>query len=457
MKGGDPDVVVIGGGPAGSTVSTLVAQQGYRVELFERERFPRFHIGESLIPETYWVLQRLGMLPRLQRSRFVRKHSVQFVNAAGKLSAPFYFWDNKPHECSQTWQVVRSEFDQMMLGNAREHGVAAREGVRVLDVMFEGRRAVGVTVREEDGPVRQVRARVVVDASGQNGLIQNRLGLRVWDPVLQKGAIWAYWKGAHRDSGRDEGATLVLQTACRNGWFWYIPLHDGITSVGVVAPVHDIFKNGNGSGHTYETEVARCPAVSARLRGAARVTDYFAAKDYSYRSRAVAGDGWVLVGDAWGFLDPLYSSGVLLALRSGELAADAIVEGLARDDTSAAQIGKWGPLFNRGVDRMRRLVCEYYGGFSFGAFVRQYPHLRGTLTDLLIGDLFTDRVDQVWAPMDSLYEPGRPGIPAWDAAISGEAPPPATAKRGAATGRPEALASTGRTDRVPGVRISGGE
>jgi hypothetical protein len=192
------DVVVIGGGPAGSTVSTLLAQQGCRVELFERERFPRFHIGESLIPETYWVLKRLNMLPKMQASHFVKKYSVQFVNASGKLSAPFYFWDNKPHECSQTWQVVRSEFDQMMLENAREHGVVAHEGVRVMDVLFEGDRAVGVTVREADGSIREVRAKVVVDASGQSGLIQNRLRLRIWDPLLNKGAIWTYWEGAHR-------------------------------------------------------------------------------------------------------------------------------------------------------------------------------------------------------------------------------------------------------------------
>src|SRR3954466_7867541 len=143
-----PDVVVIGGGPAGSTAATLLAQHGLRVELFERDRFPRFHIGESLIPETYWVLKRLNMLPKMQASHFVKKYSVQFVNASGKLSAPFYFWDNKPHECSQTWQVVRSEFDQMMLENAREHGVQAHEGVRVMDVVWDGEasagRAVGV-------------------------------------------------------------------------------------------------------------------------------------------------------------------------------------------------------------------------------------------------------------------------------------------------------------------------
>src|SRR6202049_1370108 len=134
---GSPDVVVIGGGPAGSTVSTLIAQQGYKVQLFEREKFPRFHIGESLIPETYWVLKRLNMLPKMQKSHFVKKYSVQFVNASGRLSAPFYFWDNKPHECSQTWQVVRSEFDKMLLDNAREHGVEAHEGVHVRDVLFE--------------------------------------------------------------------------------------------------------------------------------------------------------------------------------------------------------------------------------------------------------------------------------------------------------------------------------
>jgi flavin-dependent dehydrogenase len=418
-----PDVIVIGGGPAGSTVSTLLAQQNVRVELFERERFPRFHIGESLIPETYWVLKRLTMLPKMQRSHFVRKHSVQFVNASGKLSAPFYFWDNKPHECSQTWQVVRSEFDQMMLENAREHGVVTHEGVRVLDVLFEGDRAVGVKIRDEDGSFRDVRAKVVVDASGQAGLIQNRLRLRVWDPVLNKGAIWTYWEGAYRDTGRDEGATMVLQTANKNGWFWYIPQHNNIVSVGVVAPFDYLFKNRGGYERTYEEEVERCPAVKRRVALGARVTGYFATKDYSYRATKVAGDGWVMIGDAWGFLDPLYSSGVLLALRSGELAADAIVEGLARSDTSAAQLGRWGPVFNQGVDRMRRLVCEYYDGFSFGAFVRKYPELRGTVTDLLIGDLFTDRVDTVWRPMESLYPPDKKPIPLWNAGTPQEEAP----------------------------------
>jgi flavin-dependent dehydrogenase len=412
---GDPDVVVVGGGPAGSTASTLIAQKGYKVQLFERERFPRFHIGESLIPETYWVLKRLDMLPKMQKSHFTKKYSVQFVNANGKLSAPFYFWDNKPHECSQTWQVVRSEFDQMMLDNAREHGVDVHEGVRVLDVLMENGRATGVRIKEANGSEREVRAKVVVDASGQVGLMQNRLRLRVWDPVLNKGAIWTYWESAYRDSGKDEGATIVIQTPSRNGWFWYIPLHDNTVSVGVVAPFDYLFKGRGPYAETYEQEVAACPAVKDRVAKAKRVTGYFATKDYSYRATEVAGDGWVMVGDAFGFLDPLYSSGVLLALRSGEQAADAICEGLEKGDTGKAQLGKWGPAFNEGVDRMRRLVCEYYDGFSFGRFVKSFPQLQGKVTDLLIGDLFTDKVDVVWPPMESLYEPGKKPIPKWNA------------------------------------------
>jgi flavin-dependent dehydrogenase len=411
----DADVVVIGGGPAGSTASTLIAERGYRVELFERDRFPRFHIGESLIPETYWVLERLGMLPKMRQSPFVKKHSVQFVSAAGKQSAPFYFRDNKPHECSQTWQVVRSEFDQMMLENARERGVRVHEGVRVVDVLMEGDRAVGVTIQNEAGARRDIRSSVVVDASGQNGLLMNRLGLRLWDPVLNKGAIWTYWRGAYRDKGRDEGATMVIQTTDRRGWFWYIPLHEDRVSVGIVAPFDYLFKGRGDREQTYLDEVARCAAVASRVAAATRIAGCFATKDYSYRSTRCAGDGWVLVGDAFGFLDPLYSSGVLLALKSGELAADAICDGLAKGDLSSAQIGRWGPAFNDGVDRMRRLVCEYYDGFSFGTFVRTFPELRGTVTDLLIGDLFTDRVDKVWGPMESLYENGKPPIPPWNA------------------------------------------
>lgn len=398
------DVIVVGGGPAGATAATLVAQQGYSVTLFERERFPRYHIGESLIPETFWVLERLQMLDKLRKSHFVKKHSVQFITDRGVLSEPFYFADNKPHESSQTWQVLRSEFDQMMLENAAEQGVTVHEGVRVLDVIFEGTRAVGVRVQNEEGQQREMRASVVVDAAGQSNLLMDRLGLREWDPELKKAAIWTYYQGAQRGSGRDEGATLVMQIEEKKGWFWYIPLQNDTVSVGVVADFEYLFNDrGTKDIETiFLEEVARCPGLIPRVATANRVAPVKAAKEYSYRSTQVAGDGWVMVGDAFGFLDPLYSSGVLLAFKSAALAADAICDGLRSGDTSGKRLGAWGEDYIKGMERMRRLVCEFYDGMSFGKLVKRHPHLKGTITDMLIGDIFREDVDVIVAPMDEL-------------------------------------------------------
>ena len=399
------DVIVIGGGPSGTTAATLLAQRGLRVVLLERDHFPRFHIGESLIPQTYGVLERLKMLPKMKASHFIKKYSVQFVSERGRLSEPFYFCDHRPHESSQTWQVRRSEFDLLMLNNAREQGVEVHEGARVLDVLFEGDQAVGVLVQREGEPQPvEIRAKVIVDGSGQQSLIMSKLGLREWDPVLKKAAVWTYWKGAFRDTGHDEGATVVIQVQGRQGWFWYIPLHDDIVSVGVVASHEYLFRDRESKDFekVYFEEVAKCPGVQPRIAGATRCDVFRAEKEYSYRASKAAGNGWVLVGDAFGFLDPLYSSGVLLALKSGQMAADAVADGIESGDTSAAQLGRWEPEYVAGMDRMRRLVCEFYDGFSFGRFVKRHPHLKGFVTDVLIGDIFKDDVDVLWPLMDEM-------------------------------------------------------
>ncbi len=398
------DVVVIGGGPSGSATATLLAQKGYKVELFEREHFPRFHIGESLIPHTYPVLERLGLLPKLQGSHFIKKHSVQFVSERGRLSEPFYFAEHDAHERSQTWQVRRAEFDHLLMTNAREKGVTVHEGARVLEVLFEGAKAVGIRVKPEGEPEKIVRAKVVVDASGQSSLIIDRLGLREWDAELKKAAVWTYWKGAYRDTGRDEGATIVLQTKDKKGWFWYIPLHDDVLSVGVVANHDYLFQNRASKDleTIYNEEVARCPGLQPRLANATRCDQFRAQKEYSYRSKKAAGDGWVLVGDAFGFLDPLYSSGVLLALTSASMASDAIGDALAANDTSEAKLRAWEPNYVRGMDRMRKLVCAFYDGLNFGKLVRKNPEKKGLITDVLIGNLFHDEVDELWPLIEEL-------------------------------------------------------
>ena len=237
---------------------------------------------------------------------------------------------------------------------------------------------------------------MIVDASGQSTLIMGKLGLREWDPLLKKAACWTYWEGAQRDVGRDEGATIVLQVQGKAGWFWYIPLHDNIVSVGIVASHDYLFKNRDTKDFEtiYHEEVEKCPAVKQRISIGKRADIYRAAKEYSYRSQRCSGDGWVLVGDALGFLDPLYSSGVLLALKSGQLAADAVCEGLAKGDTSGRQLGGWEADYFRGMERMRSLVCAYYAGFSFGRFVAKHPQRKGDITDLLIGDLFRPELDE---------------------------------------------------------------
>lgn len=398
-------VVIVGGGPAGSAAATILCQHGIRCAVFERERFPRFHIGESLIPDTYWTLRRMNLIDKLRNSHFVKKYSVQFVADDGRLSAPFYFMQHRAHESSQTWQVLRSEFDELLLRTAEEHGADVYQGTRVSDVLFEGDRAVGIRVSGSDGEPREIRSEVVIDASGQSSLLMHKLGLKIPDPVLRKGAIWTYFEGAYRDQGLDEGATLVLQVQGKKGWFWYIPLHNNIVSVGITADFDYLFTGrGVDHGRIYQEELDRCPAVKERVAPGRRVARYFATKDFSYRAKQAAGNGWVLAGDALGFLDPLYSSGVMLALRSGELVADAVAEALACGDTSAEQLGKWAPNFLRGMNRMRRLVCEYYDGFSFGAFVRRYPEYQGAITDLLMGDMFRDELDELFVAIDQMKE-----------------------------------------------------
>lgn len=401
------DVVVIGGGPAGSTTATVLADHGRRVLVVERAAFPRFHIGESLMPETYWVFRRIGMLDKLKRSDFVKKYSVQFVNASGRESAPFYFDERDPRENSQTWQVLRSRFDQMMLENAAEHGAEVWQPANVRDVITEPSsvsrypRVTGVVVEREGRPPQCIAAKVVVDATGTNALLSNRFKIRQPDPGLRKAAVFAHYQGAFRDPNpRDTGATLVLQVANQAGWFWYIPLENDIVSVGVVADIDYLIKGRGKPEQILAEEIERCPVVARRLETAERVSPVHVLSDFSYNSKVCAGDGWVLVGDAFTFLDPMYSSGVYLALKSGELAADAIHAALASGRPDAANLSAWGERFYAGVQAVRKMVYAFYSpGFSFGQFVRAHPECKNNVTEVLIGDVFRPEVHDLFGPM----------------------------------------------------------
>ncbi len=398
-----PQIVVIGGGPAGATVGTICAQAGFSVQILEREKGPRFHIGESLMPATYWTLKRLGALDKIKASRFQKKYSVQFVSESGKESQPFYFFENNPHEASQTWQVVREEFDSMLLENAKEHGAQVSYGLRAMDVLMEGDRAVGVRVRDSQGNEKNIFCDVVVDATGQSSLIMNKLGLKVADKHLRKASIWTYYKGASREEGLDEGATLVCATKDKKGWFWYIPQHNDMLSVGVVSSMDELFGDEGGTPEeVFHRELNRCPAVRKRVSVGERVGPFYTTKDFSYQSKQISGPGWVLVGDAFGFLDPIYSSGVFLALKSGEMAADALIAGFAKGDLGKQTLGSWEDEFLLGMNRMKRLVYAFYEGFNFGAFIRKHPEMKRHIIDLLVGDLFKNAVDEVALPMDAM-------------------------------------------------------
>lgn len=407
MNNNKYDVIVMGGGPAGSSVAGILAREGRQVILFEKEIFPRHHIGESLMTDTYWTFRRLGLLEKLKESPFVRKYSVQFANPAGKESRPFYFFEAVHHESAVTWQVTRAKFDELLINHAAEQGATVHQGVLVKQVLFEGDRAVGVEVQMPDGTREKYFANVVVDATGQMAMLSNKFRWRVRDPKLKKAVLYSYFKGAHREPDLNGGATLVLRTQHGSGgWFWYIPLEDDITSVGIVANPDYLLKGrGQDLAKIFQEEIEKCEPCRKRVAEGTRVDKIYSILDYSYRSKHNAGNGFIIIGDAYGFLDPIYSSGVLLALKMAELAADAIHDAFNHDDFSAERLGQYQAKLDRGIESMRKLVYAFYNdGFSFAGFLRKHPDERVHIINLLIGDVFKEGVDAVYGPMSEFAE-----------------------------------------------------
>ena len=383
------DVIIIGGGPAGATAAALLAEKGRRVLVLEKDTFPRYHVGESLMPYCWFTLNRLGLLPEMDRFAYTKKYSVQFVRPDGAQSQPFYFFQHSDHPSSTTWQVERADFDLMLLKNAREKGAEVREGTKVTRTIRDDSGAViGVEACGRDGETCEIFAPMTIDCSGREQVATAREGWRTRDPQLNKLAIWTYFRGAKRDPGIDEGNTTVAYVEGR-GWFWYIPMRDNVVSVGIVAERDYLFSESKEPAEIFAREIGRNRWIQEHLSAGEQFGEYWVTSEFSYRSKYCAADGLLLAGDAFAFLDPVFSSGVFLALKSGEMAADAVDAALQNGDTSGAQFASYGEELCRGIENMRKLVYAFYDpNFSFGRVIKAHPEVRPRLTDCLIGDLF---------------------------------------------------------------------
>jgi flavin-dependent dehydrogenase len=399
------DAIVVGGGPAGSSTAALLAEKGHDVLVVEKEKFPRYHVGESLMPFCYFPLERLGLIDTLMESANPRKYCVQFVRQDGFLSQPFYFFQHFDHPSSTTWQVWRSEFDKMILDKARSNGATVMEETKAKKLIKSGDRVEGITVESDELGSLDIHAPIVVDASGRDCFAAHKQKWMVRDPELKKIALWTYYKGAKRDPGLDEGATTVAYLP-NKGWFWYIPLSGDMVSVGIVAE-RDYLFNGSTKDHEeiFQREVLNNEWIKEHLAEAEQTGEYRITGEYSYRNRYCASEGLVLAGDALGFLDPVFSSGVFLALKSGVMLADEIDLALKAGDLSAKSFDRYGKRMQSSIETMRKIVYAFYDkDFSFGDIAKRGDHLRAALTDCLIGNVDDNEFRELFDAMSDLAD-----------------------------------------------------
>ncbi|MFN7139790.1 MAG: NAD(P)/FAD-dependent oxidoreductase [Limisphaerales bacterium] len=392
------DAIIIGAGPAGSSAAAVLAEKGHRVLVLEREKFPRYHIGESLLPFTYGPLERLGLVEKMKQSQFVKKYSVQFVSPSGKASQPFYFFTRYDRDTiAQTWQVVRSEFDEMLLNNARERGATVREEMEVTELLREGDRVIGVRTKSKTGEMEEFFAPITLDCTGKESFTAVRNGWRIPDPYLKKVAVWTYYKGAKRDTGIDEGTTTVAFVP-EKGWFWYIPQHNDMVSVGVVAEGKYLTRDGvKDLGQIFAREVEQNLWIKEYLSHGQQTGPFYVTNEFSFHSKHCASEGLLLVGDALVFLDPVFSSGLMLAMKSGVMAAEDVSKAIVENDFSPARFAEYGRSMREGVENMRKLVYAFYNpDFSFKKVIDKYPDLAGDITDCLSGDVNKD-FSKLWS------------------------------------------------------------
>jgi len=388
------DVAIIGGGPAGSTAGIFLARSGRRVVILERETFPRFHIGESLLPYSMGAFDRLGVREQLDRWA-VDKRGAEITTACGSRVVRFLF-ENGFRLCHRrAYQVERAKFDQMLLDRAREAGAEVREQVAVSDVTFSD---AGVSLQTSGG---EIRARYVIDASGRNAVVAQQLGLKQPIPGLRKFSCFAHYENVQRDPGVEGGLTRLVRG--ERHWFWLIPLDAVRTSVGVVMDVDDFRAARQTPEITIERAIAASPVMRGRMSEARALTPVHAIGDYSYRNAQLAGPRWMLAGDAAGFIDPIFSTGVFLAIHSGELCANALQEVLDHPEKTDRIFRHYEKNLRRVMNKYLRFVTAWYRPEFIEVFTSptQKFQLAPAVNAVLAGNLGNDFA--IWWRMQLFY------------------------------------------------------
>jgi flavin-dependent dehydrogenase len=375
------DVMVIGGGPAGTTAATLLAQQGLSVTLLERERFPRFQIGESLLPYNNDLFARLGVTEQLASGDYFPKYGAYFVTGDGAHGYRFRFDQRLSDPYRNSFQVKRSEFDHLLLRNAEKHGVEVLQETPVTSVDLSDPDRVTVN--------GSLQARFVLDASGHGSVIGNREAGRSDVPSLKKIAFFAHYVNVPRDPGRDAGNTVIV--VLRDSWFWLIPITNEIMSVGLVVDRDHFLRCGLEPEALLQQTIDGTPWVAARMREAKRISQVYARKDFSFRMKHLVSTNYALVGDAAGFLDPIFSTGVFLAMKSADMVTGAVMERLGSG--SMTGLRRYESEMQRGLDKYLRFIEHFYDHDFLEVFLQPSERwgLLTAVVGVIAGNIFATR------------------------------------------------------------------